>query len=380
MIYLDNSATTKPWKSVLETYKKVSETYFANPSSLHPAGREAERLLQQARAQTASLLEAEANEVIFTSGATEANNLAIQGTVKANMHRGNHIITTAVEHPSVLRTMEMLEKNGCEVTYLFPDQTGEITAAQVKEAVRENTILVSVMHVNNETGSIQPVEEIGKLLTSFYKINYHVDYVQGVGKVPLSFKKSFIDLMSISGHKFHSVKGTGALIVKEGTNISGLQLGGGQEKLLRAGTENTAGAAAMAKALRLALDKIEEIPKMRSLLLQLEKHLKQYPDILINSPARRAPHILNFSVIGRKPETLVNSLAAAGIMISTTSACNSKLEQESTVLKAMSLPNERTVSSLRISLSYDSTKKEIQEFMKVWDSVYDNLLKAGERR
>ncbi|SDN54950.1 cysteine desulfurase family protein [Alkalicoccus daliensis] len=377
MIYLDNSATTKPWKSVLETYTQVSEKYFANPSSLHPLGAEAERLLMQARKQTAELLKVAPEEVIFTSGATEGNNIAIQGAVNANKGRGRHIITTAIEHPSVLRTMNHLEERGFEVTYLFPDKEGRVKASQVAEKVRKDTILVSVMHVNNETGSIQPIKEIGKVLTNHSKVLFHVDNVQGIGKVPLNIKNAGIDLLTISGHKFHGVKGSGVLFAKRNINLVPLYFGGTQERALRAGTESTAGAAALAKALRMTLDREPENRNMKNRLEKLASELSKYNEIIINSPVLRAPHILNFSVIGRKPESIVSALAEKNIYVSTTSACSSKDSEESIVLKAMGLPEERTTSSLRISLSLDTTDKEISDFLKSWKEIYYEVLKVG---
>ncbi len=379
MIYLDNSATTRPWKSVLDTYIKVSERYFGNPSSLHPLGGEAEKLLDQSRAQTASLLGVNKKDIIFTSGATEANNLAVKGAAEGRKHQGRHIITTAVEHPSVLEAAADLERRGWEVTKLSPDENGEIRPDQVKGALRTDTVLVSCMHVNNETGSIQPVEKIGLLLREHPKVLFHVDYVQGIGKVPLSMKESGIDLLTISGHKFHCVKGTGLLAVSGG-KLEPLFHGGTQENNLRAGTENTAGAAALAKAMRLLLDGSREAAaRMRSLNLLLEEKLSEMKGIEINSPRSRAPHILNFSVKGIKPETVVQALAQKEIYISTTAACSSKQSSGSRVLQEMPLPIERSETALRISLSEETTGEDIDAFLLTWQEVYETTARKGKQ-
>jgi cysteine desulfurase len=379
MIYLDNSATTRPWRSVLDTYIKVSESYFGNPSSLHPLGGEADKLLDQSRAQTAALLGVNKKDIIFTSGATEANNLAVKGTAEARKHQGSHIITTAVEHPSVLEAAAALEQKGWEVTRLNPDKNGEISPEQVEEALRMDTVLVSCMHVNNETGSIHPVEKIGECLKKHPKVLFHVDYVQGIGKVPLSMKESRIDLLTISGHKFHCVKGTGVLAVRRG-RLEPLFHGGTQENRLRAGTENTAGAAALAKAMRLLLDGSREAAgRMRSLNLLLEEKLSEWKGVEINSPKNRAPHILNFSVAGIKPETVVQALAQKEIYISTTSACSSKQGSGSRVLQAMPLPKERSETALRISLSEETTREDIDAFLLAWEEIYETTARKGKQ-
>ncbi len=258
MIYFDNSATTKPFSEVIHSYVKVSTDFFGNPSSLHQIGGMAEQLLTQARNQIGKLLKVKPAEILFTSGGTESNNLAIKGTAIMYRSRGKHIITTEVEHPSVRETMEQLKQLGFKITYIKPDKEGRIRPLDIKQALREDTILVSVIHVNNEVGTIQPIKEIGQLLKNYPKVLFHVDHVQGAGKVPLDFHVADIDLASISGHKFHGLKGTGALFIREGVRISPLLSGGGQESKLRSGTENVAGIVAMAKALRMTLDRYAE--------------------------------------------------------------------------------------------------------------------------
>jgi cysteine desulfurase len=379
MIYFDNSATTQPWPSVLKTFTAVSEQYFGNPSSLHPEGARAQRLLDQARSQTADLLGVEKKEVVFTSGATEANVLALTGAAEFYRNRGKHIVTSAVEHPSVLETLKELEKKGWEITYVSPDTDGNIRVSQIEKEIRSDTVLVSLMHINNEIGSIYPVEEIGKMLRDHPSVLYHVDYVQGAGKIPLDVYDSGIDYLTISGHKFHSVKGTGALIVRNGRNLHPLFHGGGQESKKRSGTENTPGAAAMAKALRLSLEESHAgNEKLRRWNTRIEKILRGYRGVTINSPVSRAPHILNFSVNGMKPEIIVQALASFEIFVSTTSACASKAGEESHVLKAMNLPDNRAAEAVRISFSYDTKEEEIESFIEAWDEVYASLIGRRE--
>src|SRR5699024_9277838 len=251
MIYLDNSATTKPHKEVLNSFQQVSERFYANPSSIHSLGGEAEELLRQARIQAAHYLQSQSNEIVFTSGGSEGNNLAIKGIAFKHQKRGKHIITSIVEHPSVLKSCMSLEEVGFDVTYLPVNEAGVISVTELEQAIREDTILISIMHVNNELGSIQPIDEIGKVVQKHPKIFFHVDDVQGFGKVPLSLRENGIDLCTISGHKIHGLKGTGLLYVKNGTSLYPLQHGGGQEHNYRSGTENMAGAVSLVKAIRM---------------------------------------------------------------------------------------------------------------------------------
>ncbi len=377
MIYFDNSATTKPYKEVIESFVKVSTDYFGNPSSLHQIGGMAEQLLSQARNQIAKLLKVKQSEIIFTSGGTESNNLAIKGVAFQYQGRGNHIITTEIEHASVRETMEQLRKFGFEITYLPVDHTGKVSVTSVEKAIRKETILVSIMHVNNEVGTIQPIKEIGKLLKGYSKILFHVDHIQGIGKVPLDFQESGIDLCSISGHKFHGLKGTGALYIRDGLKISTLLSGGSQELKVRSGTENVAGIVAMAKALRLTMDQYAE--KKTSMLQVSEvirEGLAEITGITVNSPnIGSAPHIINFSVKGFKGETFVHLLEEKGIYVSTTSACSSRIPQASKTLLAMGIPVEEAKSAIRISLSYDNTIKEAKKAINV---ISESLNHLGE--
>jgi cysteine desulfurase len=362
MIYLDNSATTKPFPEVIDSFVTVATKYFGNPSSLHELGMKSERLLTQAREQIAAALEVKPSEIIFTSGGTEANNFAIKGVAFQYRHRGKHIITTAIEHPSVSEPCQQLEQLGFEVTYLPVNEHGMITAEQVKKALREDTILVSIMHVNNEVGVIQPVEEIGALLAHYPKTIFHVDRVQGISKVPLDMKKARIDLCTMSAHKFHGLRGAGILYVRQGIRLSPLLAGGGQEMQLRSGTENVPAIVAMAKALRIALEKYDkQIDYLREVKQAWLNELKAIPEIQINTPMEHsAPHIINFSLKhGMKPEVFVHELAKSDIFVSTTSACSSKKKAPSKTLLAMGVGDERAESGIRISLSFENTLEEI---------------------
>jgi cysteine desulfurase len=361
MIYLDNSATTKPFPEVIDSFVTVATKYFGNPSSLHELGRQAERLLQQSREQIARLLHVKPNEIIFTSGGTEANNMAIKGIALHYKSRGKHIITTAIEHPSVSEACKQLEELGFDVSYLPVNEKGFITIDDLVKTIRDDTILVSVMHVNNEVGSIQPIKEIGKLLKNYPKIVFHVDNVQGVSKVPLHFHEAHVDLCTMSAHKFHGLRGAGILYIREGINLSPLLAGGEQEMKMRSGTENVAAIVAMTKALRMSLEMYEEkIDHLMKLKEAWIEQLSAIPDIQLNTPIdHSAPHIINFSLNGLKSEVFVHELAKHNIFVSTTSACSSKKKAPSKTLIAMGAEQKRAESAVRISLSFKNTFEEI---------------------
>ena len=376
MIYFDNSATTKPYKEALSTYVKVNEQFFGNPSSLHHLGLQAERLLFESRKQMASLLGTEAENIIFTSGGTEANNLAIKGTALANMHRGRHIITQQTEHPSVINACRQLEEHGFRVSYLPVDSHGQVSAEDVAAALTNETVLVSIMHVNNETGAIQPIQEIAKLLKNEPQVLFHVDDVQGRGKVPLNLEN--IDLCTLSAHKFHGLKGNGVLYKKKGVKLSALLSGGNQESGFRSGTENAGGVAAMAKALRLIEEhRREHGERLRAVQQFLRKELEGRQDVIIHTPREGcAPHILNFSVERLKGEVLVHALEERGCYLSTTSACSSRQKKTSTVLTAMGVPKEIADSSVRLSLSYENTRQEAEAFIQILKDTIPTLAKV----
>ncbi|MGM0843934.1 MAG: cysteine desulfurase family protein [Bacillota bacterium] len=382
MIYLDNSATTKPYKEVLQTFTKVNEDYFANPSSIHALGGRVESLITKSRKQVAGLLHIKETEVFFTSGGTESNNLALKGTALQYRNRGRHIITSVIEHPSILETCAQLEVLGFEITYLPVDSDGIISVQDVLDAVRDDTILVSIMHVNNEVGSIQPIKEIGNALQSFPKVIFHVDHIQGIGKVPLSFYEAGIDLCSISGHKIHGLKGTGMLYIKEGLEISPLLSGGEQERRIRSGTENTGGIVSFAKALRLHFENsTKELSKMKLLNSSLRDQLKESSGITIHSPeAKAAPHIVNFSVRDIRGEILVHALEEFDIYVSTTSACSSKKNVPSRTLLGMGVNENLLDSSIRISFSFENTIEEVNRFCSVINKVKKNLEETTRRK
>ncbi|NJP36985.1 cysteine desulfurase family protein [Alkalicoccus luteus] len=377
MIYLDNSAATIPDEEVLKTFTKASSAYFGNPSSLHKLGGEASALLEKAREKAAELLEAEQHQVLFTSGATESNNLAVQGTAYARQNRGKHVVVSSLEHPSILEAVAYLEREGWDVTRVSPQMNGDVTAQSVKRALREDTVLVCMMHVNNETGAILPAEEVGLMLKRYPRIHYHVDAVQAVGKIPVSFRTIGADSLSISAHKIHGLKGTGLLVYRDTRNLTPLFFGGAQESGIRAGTENPAGAAAAVKALRLAVsNRPEHAAHMRDLNVQLETFFKERKEVVINSPAQRAPHIINVSCPGRKAETVVHALEQREIYISTTSACSSRVSNESSVLKEMGADQSVAESAVRISLSGRTTAEEIGSFMKAWEQTVPEVTLA----
>jgi cysteine desulfurase len=378
MIYFDNSATTKPYKEVLESFVKVSSEYYGNPSSLHSFGGQAEKLLTQAREQIAKLLSVKPNEIYFTSGGTESNNMAIKGAAHSNRNKGRHIITTSVEHASVHNVMEQLEQEGFEITYLPVNAAGRVSVTDVEKAIRKDTILISVMHVNNEVGTIQPIVEIGNMLKSHPSILFHVDGVQGIGKVPLELHENRIDFYSISAHKFHGLKGTGVLFIRNGVRLTPLFAGGNQERNIRSGTENVAGVVAMAKALRLTFMKKETgIDRMRKVQNLLRSSLAGISGIQVHTPLENAaPHILNFSVTGIKSEVFIHALEQKGIFVSTTSACSSKRKSPSKTLIAMGIPEGLAESSIRISLSYENTEEEAKTVITAVRETLNQLRKV----
>ncbi|AXF55974.1 cysteine desulfurase family protein [Salicibibacter kimchii] len=380
MIYLDNSATTLPFDEVLDTYQKTAIRHFGNPSSLHDYGSVAEQLLRKARQSIANILNINSGEIMFTSGGTEGNNLAIKGAAYARRGRGNHIITSAVEHPSVLETCRYLENHGFEVTYLPVDEEGRVRLQEVKEATREETILVSIMHVNHETGAIQPIEKIGEWLKTREKIRFHVDHVQGAAKVPLPLKNSGIDLCTFSAHKIHGLKGTGLLYVRNGVQVEPLFHGGGQEKNVRSGTENLPGIVAFAKALRLSYERYQSakatLDKNKEMLIQA---CREREGMAVNTPEQTsAPHIVNVSVLGTRPEIVIQALTKRNIHVSSKSACASRLQTASEVLAAQFGHEERAETGLRFSFSSETKEPDIQQLLLALDEVVPEIRRVNE--
>ncbi len=379
MIYLDNSATTKPYPEAVEAYTTVAQKYFGNPSSLHQLGIKAEQLVEQSRTNISKLLGVQPGEIVFTSGGTESNNTAIKGSAFQYRSRGKHIITTGVEHASSHEAFQQLEEMDFEITYLPVDEHGKVSVDTLKKAMRDDTILVSIIYVNNEIGSIQPVEEIGALLKSFPKTLFHIDAIQAAGKVPLPLKKAGVDLASFSSHKFNGVKGTGFLYIRKGVSLFPMLSGGGQEHGNRAGTENVPGIVATAKALRMTMEQAQNggIKHLEKLKASLLDGLGAIEGIEVNSPAAAsAPHIVNFSIPGVKPEVLIHSLGEKEIYVSTKSACSSKLSSASRILEACGHGEERSVSGVRVSTGFGNTEEEIRLFLNELAQVVPKLKKV----
>ena len=364
IIYLDNASTSKVHPDVLKSYEQITLRYFANPSSIHYLGQEASRLLEKSREQILSLLNLKHHDVIFTSGATEANNLAIKGYCFANKSRGNHIITTAIEHPSVLKTMVQLQNFGFEITILPVNEKGAIEVNSLKDAIRPDTILVSVMAVNNETGAINPIKEIGELLKNYPKIVFHVDMVQAIGKVGIPLEN--VDMFSIAGHKIHALLGSGLLIKNKNILLEPINTGGGQENNLRSGTNTLALSASLAKALRLVTAKqkenYEKVSHLRDYLLN---YLKDNPDDYhLNSFFLDNPYIVNFSLKHHKASVVVEALSNKGIMVSSLSACHSKNEDYSYVVYAMNQDMKLAHNTIRVSFSYENTVDDVNALIR----------------
>ena len=361
-VYLDYSATTPANKEVIDTFSKVSLDYIGNPNSLHKLGLESKKLMDASINQIASLLGVKPSEIIFTSGATESNNLAIFGVINRYSNRGKHIITTKLEHSSVLEGMKYLEKKGYKIDYVNITKDGLVDISDLKKKIGKDTVLVSICHVNSEVGFIQNVNEIGKILKDYPTTIFHVDGTQAIGKIPVSLEN--IDLYSFSSHKFYGLKGSGILYKKEGLEIDPILFGGKSQSNYRSGTPALPLIVSTSKALRLALDNLED---KYNHLLDLNKYLKDkltdIDGVIINSNSNSIPHILNISIPGIKPETMLHALENDNIYISTKTAC-SKDNSNSLTLTTLGLDDSITSSSIRISLSYLTTKEEIDYFIE----------------
>ncbi|ALS27322.1 aminotransferase V [Paenibacillus sp. 32O-W] len=383
MLYFDHCASTPPHKEVIRTLAEVMERHYANPSSLHKPGAEANKLIERAREQAAALFGVKAEEWIFTSGGTESNNLAIKGAARQYRSRGNHLVTTGIEHASVYEAFRQLEREGFRVTYVPAGPGGHVSPERIREACTDDTILVSVMHVNNEVGAVQPIAEIGRWLRSRPKTLFHVDGVQSVGKLPVSLKEWGIDLFSISAHKLQGPKGVGLLYVREDVRLDPLFSGGQHERGLRAGTQNVPAIVAAAKALRLAIEsqplRLERMTRLRE---RLVRQLQAIPELVVNGDAssgEMAPHIVHFSYPGMKPEVIVHMLEQNGVVVSTKSACSSKDDRPSRVLLAMGLPHDRAASGVRISFGDEHTEQDIDKLAAIIRTTVDTL-KPLERK
>lgn len=379
-IYLDNSATTRVFPEVAELMNKIYTEDYGNPSSAHRKGVDAEEYIRKAGKTLSKILRCKPQEIIYTSGGTESDNLALIGTVHAKKRQGNHLITTQIEHPAVLRTMEYLEREeGCSVTYLPVDSEGHVSVETVEKAVNDKTVLVSVMHTNNEIGAVQPVEAIGGMLKKKYPaVTFHVDAVQGFGKLPIFPHSAGIDLMSVSGHKIHGPKGVGFLFADEKVKLGPVIFGGGQQAGMRSGTENVPGIAGMALAAEKLCGEMEkDEASLRSLKAYLSERLSEIEGIQINGPGTdgSAPHILSVSFSGVRSEVLLHALEDKGIYVSAGSACATHKATVSDTLQAIGLDKSLMDSTLRFSLSVFTTKEEIEYTVDVISKELPELRK-----
>jgi cysteine desulfurase len=378
--YLDNSATTRAFDEVAELVAKVMTSEYGNASSVHHMGVISANRLSEARDIISSTLKVDPQEIIFTSGGTESDNMSILGVAKANAWRGKHIITTAIEHPAILEATTHLENEGFEVTYLPVGNDGVVDIDTLKSAIREDTILVSMMFVNNEIGAVEPIEEAGRLIKSINKdIVFHVDAVQAYGKVMIRPRTMNIDLLSVSSHKIHGPKGVGFLYIRKGTKITPICYGGGQQKGMRSGTENVPGIAGMALAAKRCYENfdahIKEMYELKKyLILSLQDRLT---DIKINGPEceKGAPHIVSLSIKGLAAETVLNMLSSKGIYVSAGSACTSNNPHISDTLQAIGLDKSLLESTIRISLSMMTTREEIDYFLDTLCSQVETMRK-----
>lgn len=378
-VYLDNSATTKVFPEVAEGMVKVMCEDYGNPSSMHNKGVESERYIRYAKETLAKILKVSEKEILFTSGGTESDNLAVIGCAMANHRAGKHLITTLIEHPAILQTFAYLEKQGFEVTYLPVDTTGRISPEDLKNAIRRDTILVSIMHTNNEIGALQPIAEAGAVIKSMNpRILFHVDAVQGFGKFRIYPKKMNIDLLSVSSHKIHGPKGVGFLYVGEKVKINPILFGGGQQRGMRSGTENVPGVAGMARAADLVyagLDK--DVDKLYALKEHFITGLGRIDDVKVNGLTGRdsAPHIVSVSVRGIRSEVLLHALEDRGIYVSAGSACASNKPQISATLKAIGVERDLLDSTIRFSFSVLTTEEEIDYTLKALEEMIPMLRK-----
>lgn len=367
-IYLDNSATTKVCREAADAMMKMLTENYGNPSSLHKKGIEASKALENAREHIADALSCSKDEIYFTPSGTAANNTAIFGAVNANKRRGNRIITTSLEHPSVNECMKKLEEQGFEIIRLKPDINGAFSPAELMNAINSKTILISIMAVNNEIGTINPINQIKSALR---RVNsqalIHVDAVQGFGKIPLNPAKTGIDLMSVSAHKIHGPKGAGALYIRKGLKIHPHLMGGGQEKGMVSGTEPIPAIIGFGEAVRALPNVTAELANMKELRDYFVREVVKIGGVHINSPADALPYIINLSVTGVPSQTIVNSLSEKGIYVSAGSAC--KKGHRSEVLTAIGLDGRLIDSAIRISLSRYTTKSDLDEVVSTIDSI-----------
>ena len=379
MIYFDNAATTQVYPDVLKTYTEVASKIWGNPSSLHSLGSQANRILEASRKQIAELLGKKSSEIFFTSGGTEGDNWVIKGVAFERAHLGKHVIVSSIEHPAVKESALWLRSQGFEVDLAPVTRDGFVDVEKLADLIRPDTILVSIMAANNEIGSIQPIKDISTLLEKHPTVSFHVDAVQAIGKMPLvDFLTERVDFATFSGHKFHSVRGVGFIFAKEGKKISPLLTGGGQESDKRSTTENVAGIAATAKALRLVLDQFEagqhRLLAMKKIILE---ELSTYPDVTIFSQMEGfLPNILTFGIKNVRGEVTVHAFEDHQIYISTTSACSSKAGKPAGTLLAMGIPQKLAQTAVRISLDQENDMSQVEQFLTIFKQIYAQTQKV----
>ncbi|MFD0588091.1 cysteine desulfurase family protein [Paenibacillus sp. GCM10027627] len=380
MLYFDHCASTPPYEEVIQTMSEVMRKHYANPSSLHAQGTDAAKLIVRSREVIASMLGTSQGKWLFTSGGTESNNLAIKGVAGQYRSRGNHIIASGIEHASVVEALKQLEAEGFRVTYLPVETSGHVSIETLKHALTKETILVTVMHVNNEIGTVQPIREIGELLRSYPQTLFHVDAVQSMGKVELRPEEWGIDLVSGSAHKLRGPRGAGFLYVRDGVVLKPLASGGSHEFGFRAGTENVAAIVASAKAVRLSVERMEKRNvRMEVYSRKLRDYVATRPELKLSGEQPFAPHIVHFSYPGMKPEVIVHMLEQNGIIASTKSACSSKENKPSRVLLAIGANAAQASGGIRISFGDEHEDKDVDQLIGALDRVV-NQLKPLERR
>ena len=379
MIYFDNSATTKPYPEALATYTEVAKRIWGNPSSLHNLGSQATRILEASRKQIAELIGKKAEEIYFTSGGTEGDNWVLKGVAFEKAPYGKHIIVSDIEHPAIKESAAWLKTQGFEVDYAPVDARGFVKVDALSSLLRPDTTLVSVMAVNNEIGSIQPIHEIAALLEDRPTISFHVDAVQALAKVATEvYLPERVDFATFSSHKFHGLRGVGFVYIKEGKKITPLLTGGGQEKEMRSTTENVAGIAATAKALRLAMENQEAFAsKTQQMKEVIRKELANYPDVTIFSGEDHfAPHILTFGIKGVRGEVVVHAFEEFDIYISTTSACSSKAGKPAGTLIAMGVDKSIAQTAVRLSLDLENDMSQVEQFLTKFKLIYEQTRKV----
>ena len=379
MIYFDNSATTKPYPEALATYTEVATRIWGNPSSLHNLGSQATRILEASRKQIAELIGKKAEEIYFTSGGTEGDNWILKGVAFEKAPYGKHIIVSDIEHPAIKESAAWLKTQGFEVDYAPVDARGFVKVDALASLLRPDTTLVSVMAVNNEIGSIQPIHEIAALLEDRPTISFHVDAVQALAKVATEvYLPERVDFATFSSHKFHGLRGVGFVYIKEGKKITPLLTGGGQEKEMRSTTENVAGIAATAKALRLAMENQEAFAsKTQQMKEVIRKELANYPDVTIFSGDDHfAPHILTFGIKGVRGEVVVHAFEEFDIYISTTSACSSKAGKPAGTLIAMGVDKSIAQTAVRLSLDLENDMSQVEQFLTKFKLIYEQTRKV----